>query len=635
MSAVSEKYQVRRRKASSIPILAPAPVALAFAIAAAPLEAAPARSEFSTPHLAIRKGRFFFQRRYPKSFLDAGLFKSPFYRFNLATSDLLEAQLKVTQVKARFDQVMNKLTVRARKRNPNFGVATSAVPLACEVMVCDIEHLASRFQALVLYNDEIDRGEELSDKEFDEYLDEVETERKQLRHANARGNYESHADVIDGFLEAEGLQRPENPINYKSLCRAILMSHLGALTRILERIDGVVVPSPDAPPPVRSDEDYDDLTVAHDYWKRKAEPELKTLLELKPVWRRLQEVTGKTRVSLITRADIVRFQLQEADRINKSTGRRNKPQSVNKKLALVAAVLARVHTDFLKPRGIANPMERLTKLKVHASDVIDKQDLSVEQLLALFSGPVHRRNFRPVGGAGEAAFWMPILGYSLGFRMAELAQLSVNEVLLRDGVWCIWVTTSVVDGEPTTDEMTSSERELQLVNSLKTAQSRRIVPIHPEVLRLGFIEFVQWTRMQGSTQLFRDIRADSKGSMSGNFSAWYLRYLETVKIKRPGVDWVSFRHTFKTACRGIKMPQDLADYLEGHAADRDSQEYGRFMPKTLLDLISVVELPGLKGVPVWTPPRGRAAALISDEASRSLFAQCGLDCVQAVSCGTP
>jgi len=606
MSSYSNQHLVRRTESTSKHRFAAAPLALATAMAAGQLDGPGTRKKFSTPHLAIRKGGgFFFQRRYPKAFMDAGIFKRLFYRFNLATSNVLEAEQKAMQVTARFDRVMARLTIRARKRNPNFGVLASAVPCTTEAMEGDLQHLALRFEALVLLNDEIDRGEELTETEFSDYLETVEAERRQLQVANARGNYESHSDIVDGFLEAEGMQRPKDPNTYKSLCRAIMQSHLGALTRILERIEGVVVPSPNTPPPVGSAEDYDHLTVAIKYWESKVRPARKTILELEPIWARFQAVTGRTRISLITRKDILRFQSFEANRINKTTGRPNRPQSVNKKLALVNAVIAKVCIDVLQLRGIANPLEGFTRLTVHTSDVIDKLDLSLEDLSALFDGPVHNHNFRPVGGAGEASFWLPILGYSVGFRMAELGQLSVNDILLRDGIWCIWVTTLATVGEPTADKMTPDERENQIVKSLKNRQSRRLIPIHPDVLKLGFIEFVEWARTTGSTQLFRDIRADSKGSISGNFSAWYSRYLKKLGIKRPGLDWVSFRHTFKTSCRSTEMPQDAADYLEGHAAGRNSTHYGRFLPNDLFKLISVVELPGLRGIPVWTPPEGR------------------------------
>lgn len=584
-------------QASAPPL--PSPVASAVA-AAFPKPAPLRRARFRTPFLGERAGWYYFVRRYPKVFIDSGLFKRPFCRKSLGTRHLLEAERRVRQLAVRFDNVMQRLALRAQRRSP--GVAArdpSALPRDV-VRASDIPQLAARFEAMLLHSDDVDRGDKLAVAELEEYVRDIEVEQRQLRLTNACGDVQAHADVVDGFLEAEGLTRPADDKDYRELCRTMLHSQLKSLRTVLERLDGTVAATPAPPPALRGVDDLDDMSKALAHWVAKARPARKSLMEIEPVWKRLQVLTGKTRISALTRDDMIHFQTSEQQR---RVGKRlTRPQTVNKKLALLSAVFSLVCDDALRGWGVVNPLEGFRRLAVKSGDYIHKQDLSTEELSLLFGGPVHTQQARPVGGAGEASYWLPVLGYATGARMGELAQLRVNDVVQRDGVWSLWLTTREDEDVMSTRSVQPEEVEAQFQLSLKTGHSRRLVPLHRDVLRLGFLQYVEWVRAQASPQLFPDIRPDNKGTLAGNFSKWFNGYLRKVAIKRRGLDWISFRHTFKTACRSLNMKQDVADYLEGHAAGRASQNYGQFKPQALQDALSGIELPGLAKVQVWSPP---------------------------------
>lgn len=351
--------------------------------------------------------------------------------------------------------------------------------------------------------------------------------------------------------------------------------------------------------PVSAEQDLDVLARAYAHWLVKASPGLKTQLEIRPVWQRLQSTTGKRRISELTREDVLAFQASELQRRRGTAQVR--PQTVNKHFALMAAVFKLAHDDLLRSRGIDNPFASLRKAAVRGTDLIDKQDLTSEELARLFGGEVHQRGHRPKGGGQEAAFWMPVLGYATGARMGELAQLLLAEVLPRDNVWCLWLTSREAEDDAS-QTLSTADREKQVERSLKTGHSRRVVPVHPAVLGLGFIDYVQWLRAQNAVRLFPAIKPDSKNNIAGNFSKWFNGYLARVGIKRRGLDWVSFRHGFKTACRTVRMDSDVQDYLEGHQAHRASQGYGRFTTAALLDAVTSVQLLALAAVPRWQAP---------------------------------
>jgi len=627
-------------------------------------------SRYRTAYLAERDGWYMFVRRYPRVLRERGLFAQDLCRISLRTRDLSIAQRLARALAHRFDEVMQRLgqyvgssppadihqTSQAGHGQEAFGTAlgipSNTVSNIATDTVSDTvpksgtaprpdSRVAARFEALLCHAD-IDGPQalaRLSDEPTGTNAPVPAPNHRQAVISPARelGVRLQLVDVVAPPQASASLAQLEA---YRELCRQMMSGHLQAMNLVLQRLDGStaatlsasppasMLPVPPVPPPVlRPEDDYDDLAKALEHWVVKARPAPKTIMELRPVWARLQQVTGKSRISALTREDIMGFQASELARMR--GGEPTRPQTVNKKLALLAAVFNLVHDDVLESRGIANPMRKLKKAKVRGDDYIDKQDYSTEELLALFGGPVHRDGHRPKGGAGEAAYWMPLLGYAMGCRQSELAQVATNEVLQRDGVWCIWLTSRQEDGSTDShdgdrgDESASGARRLRNVEaptaldapgetavrrSQKTGFSRRIIPLHPELLRLGFLDYVAWLRARREVRLFPAVRPDNKGTLAGNFSKWFNGYLRKVGIKRRGLDWISFRHSLKTACRSAGIEQDMADYIEGHASSRASQSYGRFTTTALKEAISRIELPGLRQVPTWAPPNVPARA---------------------------
>lgn len=62
---------------------------------------------------------------------------------------------------------------------------------------------------------------------------------------------------------------------------------------------------------------------------------------------------------------------------------------------------------------------------------------------------------------------------------------------------------------------------------LKTKQSKRDVPIHPELKRIGFLEFVAVRRKDHAlNRLFPQLSAGRTGYFSNSFSKWIARFVE-------------------------------------------------------------------------------------------------------------
>ena len=148
--------------------------------------------------------------------------------------------------------------------------------------------------------------------------------------------------------------------------------------------------------------------------------------------------------------------------------------------------------------------------------------------------------------------------------------------------------------------------------SVKTDSSVRAVPIHSELLRIGFLEFVEQERKSGgrSARLFPKLTPGPKGGFGEAFSKWFGRYKRDLGIDNPSSVFHSFRHGFKDALRAAGVNEDVNDALTGHSGGNSvARGYGwkdmvrRFGFPTLFAAVEKVQYPGLdlSGL-LWTLP---------------------------------
>ncbi|KVT23001.1 site-specific integrase [Burkholderia ubonensis] len=195
---------------------------------------------------------------------------------------------------------------------------------------------------------------------------------------------------------------------------------------------------------------------------------------------------------------------------------------------------------------------------------------------AIFNSPVYTEGARPVRGAGEAAYWVPLLAAFTGARVEELCQLAPDDVFEEGGHWCVRFVYDEERGQ-----------------RVKTLGSLRRIPIHAELLRLGFVKFAQ--SRKGHSRLF-DMKPDRHGRVSPTWAKWFSDYLRKVcNVTDPRMTFHSFRHSFKDACRSVGISRDVSDALTGHSDGSASSGYGGdFYPlPPLVDAMSRVTIPGI------------------------------------------
>jgi integrase len=182
-------------------------------------------------------------------------------------------------------------------------------------------------------------------------------------------------------------------------------------------------------------------------------------------------------------------------------------------------------------------------------------------------------------------FWVPLLALFHGLRLNEAAQLYTEDVRDENGIPYFWIREE-------------REDKSQCDKKLKTKQSKRRVPIHPEMIAIGFLDYVaERRRDSGQPRLFPDLpRAKSTGYISDPFSKWFGRFVKSTLGAQCKATFHSFRHHFRDALREAGVSIDDAERLGGWSEGRRSAErdYGDGQSvKRLREQIAKVKYEGL------------------------------------------
>ncbi|MBL5825312.1 site-specific integrase [Serratia fonticola] len=288
------------------------------------------------------------------------------------------------------------------------------------------------------------------------------------------------------------------------------------------------------------------LADLHQQWLSNGEKAPKTRDLYVRALGRFAEIVGNDHVKSISRTDCRTFRdaLKEQGLSVKT---------VNNYLAALSSLFTLAVDDEVVER---NPTEGLS-LKDTQHSKEKRLPFDEASLKKVFTSPVFNGD-RPKAGAGEASYWLPLLALYTGARLEEIGQLhpsDVHQETFQGGsAWVIEIN------------------DRQEGQHLKNASSRRRIPVHPELIKLGFIDFAN---KQKGDRIFHQLKADVFGTLTGNWSKWFGRYLRNVcGVTDKRMVFHSFRHTFKDMCRLAGIDEAVHDALTGHSSSSVSRNYG-------------------------------------------------------------
>jgi integrase len=202
-------------------------------------------------------------------------------------------------------------------------------------------------------------------------------------------------------------------------------------------------------------------------------------------------------------------------------------------------------------------------------------------------------------------FWLPLIGLYTGARINEICQLNPQcDVRQEQGVWFFDITEK-------------SEADERVKKSVKNAPSRRKVPIHSELIRLGLLGYVESLKATGGRLLFPEWPPSASGRAAGLAERWFRKLIKTTGLRdeTPGgrlVGFHAFRHTFLNNA----MNNDVmyAEWITGHASELVSKIVTKYRGEAEIvkkaQIVEAIRFDIQPPVPVWnTSPAQNEAPL--------------------------
>lgn len=523
---------------------------------------------------------------------------------SLATKDHIEAKRRVKAVQIEFDRILERAQELLAERPLRDAISEVEVKLIADRHYAEMLHfddeetregtgrdeftraIAKQLdEAGVEYDTPIPPSEHtpdygLSDSEFRKRVADLDWELPIMQAALARGDVSKVNEHLDYLLNGLfGINLDKQSEAYRRVGLAVLRRHVAALEALKRRTEGQPVDTPAllAIASSASPTNGTTLTAAFEGWKRDGTHSPRTLQDFEHAIKLFVQLHGDFLVGQIRKSHareyrdalrdvpVKRFrtgklrnatlpELAEWGRAH-SEAQKIAASTINKLLGGVQAVGRWARGADLVPDDWADPFADL-RLDEEESG---REPFDAQELRVIFSTPVFTKGERPEGGQGEAAFWLPLLALFTGSRLSELAGLKVSDVTHEEliGVDCLYIVPDVKAGR-----------------RLKNKHSARAVPIHQQLIAVGFLDFAATQRkVRGAEAWLLPEVAPSTAGVSA-FSKWFGRYIGAHGVTDPNKVFHSFRHNFTDALRLAAVTGDVSRALLGHAQEGVHGRYG-------------------------------------------------------------
>lgn len=204
---------------------------------------------------------------------------------------------------------------------------------------------------------------------------------------------------------------------------------------------------------------------------------------------------------------------------------------------------------WLKGRKVIsdNPFDTVSMTAEHQSYAA----LTNEDYSKLFKGSVFDEESRD---ATRSRWWLLLIAAYTGARLGEICQLRLSDVSVHDGVLCISINDE--DGK-----------------ALKTQTAKRLIPVHPVLIELGFEDYLSERRdrtdskIEGDKVLLLPSVWNGASKAGKTASTWFSRYKETCSIeafKGERKVFHSFRHSFIQQSMSKDIELSKIQQMVGH-----------------------------------------------------------------------
>lgn len=219
--------------------------------------------------------------------------------------------------------------------------------------------------------------------------------------------------------------------------------------------------------------------------------------------------------------DFLNININSVDRLSPTTKR--------KYITHIGTFLRWLKATDLTTIDLDTPLRSLRIQRTRAAD--QRSVFTSHDLAKLFNSTDYVQGLHRTA----SRFWVPLIAIFSGARLNEICQLSTNDIHL-DESGARWV-------------IDFNENDDVPYKSLKKSHHARLVPIHPNLITLGFIDYFQSIK-KISTRLFPELAYKRDENKYGNdIQKWFNRTYcnqRNCNITTPKTSFHSFRHTVIT-----------------------------------------------------------------------------------------
>lgn len=325
------------------------------------------------------------------------------------------------------------------------------------------------------------------------------------------------------------------------------------------------------------------IEILDEFWAEK-ERRPETRRDYEVSLRVLAEVTGDKAIGEITVEDIVAFKAEllktPANYVQRfSTHSIKEAQAANQRRPAIERYDT-ISARTVKDKYLANvkalfawaARNRILKFNVAQPITIDgvstdeqRRCFEPEELRTIWNAPLF------TGCASQGAplspgrylvrdhrYWAPLIARWTGLRGGEIGRLFVSDIVERHGVMCI----QVKPGD-------ARRNRCGFVDSIKTENAKRTIPILPVLVRLGFLDYVEECRRKKHKWLFPYWRPNPAKGYSGTFPKWFCNtFLVHVGVKERLTAFHSYRHSFEQMLEDSGINDDIQIKLMGHTGEQ-------------------------------------------------------------------
>ena len=162
-------------------------------------------------------------------------------------------------------------------------------------------------------------------------------------------------------------------------------------------------------------------------------------------------------------------------------------------------------------------------------------------------------------------YYIPLMALYSGARLNELCQLYCDDIKKENNIYYMIFTDERPD------------------QHLKNKVSKRIVPIHPKIIEMGFLDYLLSVKSKRKQRVFYQLTYAQYNHYADKMSKWFGRYLESIGISGKRKVFHSFRHTVKPELRDANVGREYQNAICGwEGIDTGERVYGSNFPIEIL-----------------------------------------------------